>query len=268
MEAGVGGERCGEHRIARDEADDHLGRGIEGRPVVLRGQRGDVPSHHCGVLGEQPGPLVVGEVLGLRREERRHRRLGVDDENLGAGKPDDDIGAYPAVVLAHGAHLLVEVTAGQHPGALEHPAQLHLAPGAAHAGGAQRPGQRSGLGAELVGLGLDAGQERAKRPELLDPVALERPDLALDPAEGILERGEEGRGLEVLGERRLEVDDALAEEISLGDDGGRAGGIHQPRQPHRDGGTGEQGDDCGDPGVHASTVSGPTDRPGPVAGVE
>ena len=58
VQAGVGRQRGGEHGLAGHEADDHLGRGLERRPVVLLGQGCDVGLQCCGVLAHQPLALA------------------------------------------------------------------------------------------------------------------------------------------------------------------------------------------------------------------
>ena len=75
--------------------------------------------------------------------------------------------------------LLVEVAVGEHPGRLDGVAQLHLAPGTAHLGRAQRGREPRRLGADLLarlGERLHGGAERAVvlaagALELLDALA-------------------------------------------------------------------------------------------------
>jgi hypothetical protein len=93
------------------------------------------------VGAQEGGALAGGQVLTLCREEGTHRGLGIDDEVLVAGQPHHDVRAHLALVPAHAAHLLVEVTPGEQPGVLQDPAQLHLAPGASNGRGVERTGQ-------------------------------------------------------------------------------------------------------------------------------
>ena len=252
MQRGLRGECRTEHRVARHEAHDHLGALAERRPVLLGGERGDVPPEAGGVLGEQGRALVVGEVLGLRVEERAHRGLGVDDEHLAAGQADDDVGPHAAVVGTDRGDLLVEVAARQHPRRLEHAAQLHLPPRPAHGRGAQRPGQRRGLPAEVLGLALHARQQRPQRAELLHAVALERAHVVLDAHEGVLERRQERRGLHVLGQRGLEVEHAFAQQVALGHDRCGPGRVQQPAHDDRDPDPDDQTHQGPHPSAHAA----------------
>ena len=52
-------------------------------------------------------------------------------------------------------------------------------------------------------------------------------DLPLDPAEGVAQRSQRGGGLGVVGQRRLEVDDALAQQVALRVDRAGAGRHHR-----------------------------------------
>ena len=74
--------------------------------------------------------LVVG-LVGV--QEGLHRHLGVDGHVLAAGEVDHHVGTHPAAVGVRG-DLLVEVAVLQHPGHLDHPAQLQLPPPAAGLG--------------------------------------------------------------------------------------------------------------------------------------
>ena len=260
MQRGLRRQGRPEHRVARHEADDHLGALAERRPVLLGGQRGHVPAQPGGVVDEQCRALVVGEVLGLGVEERVHRRLGVDDQDLAAGQPHDDVGSDAAVVGTDRGDLLVEVAARQHPGRLQDPPQLHLAPGAADGRRPQRAGQRRGLPTEVLGLALDPGQQGPQRAELLHPVALERADVGLDAHERVLERRQQGGGLHVFGQRGLEVEHPLTQQVALGDDGGRARGVQQAAHRHRDADADDQTHEAPHRCVHGVTIPPGTDN--------
>ena len=73
---------------------------------------------------------VVGALL-VRAEVAGERHLRVDHDRLAAGQLHDHVGAEHAAVVARDRLLLVEVAVGQHPGHLDHPPQLDLAPAAA-----------------------------------------------------------------------------------------------------------------------------------------
>jgi hypothetical protein len=129
-------------------------------------------------------PRVVGDPLGAhallggldRLDVAGERHLRVDDHLPAVGEGHHQVGAHPGAVGGGAGGLLDEVAVLQQPGHLDHPAQLQLAPAAAHVRGAQRGDQCGGLltqqrrgladGADLlpqlaVGGGpvaLDAGQ--------------------------------------------------------------------------------------------------------------
>ena len=102
------------------------------------------------------------------------------------------------------------------PGVLDDAAQLHLAPGAAGGGGAQRAGQGRRLRAQRLAGGADGLDLLAEPRVLLQPVALERAHLVLDALPGAGERGERGDELAVLGGGGLEVGHPLAQQVALG----------------------------------------------------
>ena len=79
-------------------------------------------------------------------EHALQRRLGVDDDVLAAGQADDQVRAQHVVSSPASGALLDEVAVADHPGELDHVAQLHLAPLAAGVRLAQRGDQRAGLG--------------------------------------------------------------------------------------------------------------------------
>jgi hypothetical protein len=104
----------------------------------------------------------------------------------------------------------------------------------------------------VLGLALDAGEQAPNGAELLHPVALERADLVLDTDQGVLERSQQGGGLEVLSERGLQVEHPLSQQIALGDHGGRARGIHQASHDDRHGDADDQPEQAPHPCVHGA----------------
>ena len=95
--------------------------------------------------------------------------------------------AMPPSAPSHG-DLLVEVAPGAHPGQLDHPAQLHLAPAAAGLGPPQGGDQRLGLQPQLGGVGRAIlhllGQRRVR--QVPGPVRLAQ--LVLYPGQGLAQR--------------------------------------------------------------------------------
>lgn len=204
------------------------------------------------MLSQQRLAFAHVQALGLRVEEGGHRCLGVDHQHLVARQTDQHVGANPSPEGADGVHLFVEVAPREHARRLQHPSKLDLAPGAADRGGAQRPRERCGLLPEVLGLTLHPSEQRTQRAELLHPVALERADLRLHPAERVAQRREQGGGLQVLGERGLEVDDPVSQQVTLGEHGSRACGIHQTCHGHRCPDTEDHPDDTPDPCAHGA----------------
>ena len=95
-------------------------------------------------------------------------------------------GRMRAVRGGHG-DLLVEVAPGAHPGQLDHPAQLHLAPAAAGLGPPQRGDQ--GLGLQRAAGRSSAGRSRPARRARRATASLARVRLAqlgLYPGQGLL----------------------------------------------------------------------------------
>ena len=89
------------------------------------------------------------------------------------------------------------------------------------------PARRLGLAAE--GGGRLAAPGRwcvSSAANWLRAVALQGAHLGLDPAERVAQRSQGRCRLRVVGEARLEVDHALAQQVSLG---GQAGGPHRTR---------------------------------------
>ena len=78
----------------------------------------------------------------LGRKIGRERHLGVDHELLLAGELHDEVGPdtalRPGAVLLAAVDLLMEIDMAQHPGRLDHAAQLDFPPLAAGAVGPQR----------------------------------------------------------------------------------------------------------------------------------
>ena len=205
-----------------------------------------------GVLAEQVAPLLARQVVGLGLEERGHRRLGVDHQVLAPRELDHDVGAHLLPVPAHPAHLLVEVTARQQAGVLQHAAQLHLSPCAADRGGVERAREALRLTVERGGRCVHLRDGLLERRELVGAVALERADLGLDPREGVAQRCQSRSGLGVVGERGLEVEDPLAQQVALGRD---AGAAHGPKLADGGGcgpGAEHQADDEGEDEFHAT----------------
>ena len=130
--------------------------------------------------------VVVRRLAGVEVGGERH--LGVDDDDLAAGQADDHVGAQPAVV-GGGGHLLVEVAVRKHPGELDDPLQLDLAPASAHVGRPQRGHERRGALAQLRELLARAPMPRRLAGEL------ERPHLAVDLLERLLQRPDVARQL-------------------------------------------------------------------------
>ena len=86
--AGVGLQRRAQQRLARHEHDDDVGRRLEVRPVGLVAEPDDMVLHLARVIAQLL--LALRVVVALERvEERRQRDLGVDDDVLAAGQPDD-----------------------------------------------------------------------------------------------------------------------------------------------------------------------------------
>ncbi len=100
-------------------------------------------------------------------------------------------------------HLLVEVDVRRHPGQLDHPAQLQLAPAAARLRPSQRGDQGLGLLAELLGAApgeLHLLGELGVRPGPRDVGVAQ---LLLDPGEGLPHRPDQRLDVEPLRELAL-----------------------------------------------------------------
>ena len=136
-ERGVGVEARGEERLGGEEQHHELRRLGQRAPVALGAQQLDVAAQLAGVAG-QMGVAQVGVVGRRGVEEGVERHLGVDHDAAAAGQPHHQVGALGAVGEVD---LLVEVAAVDQPGQLDGPAQVELAPAAAHLRPAQRGGQ-------------------------------------------------------------------------------------------------------------------------------
>ena len=87
--------------------------------------------------------------------------------------------------------LLVEVAAGAHPGQLDHPAQLQLAPAAPGLRPPQRGDQRLGLGPQLLGALPRDGDLLGQRGVRAGPGRVGLAQLLLDPGQGLPQRPDE-----------------------------------------------------------------------------
>src|SRR5262249_46307358 len=148
-ERGILLERCAQKRLARDEQDDELGGLGELRPVALRRQLRDVVANLPRMVAELDDALLVA--LALKRLEiRLAGALRVDDDGLRAGQADDEIGTEPPV-LGGDVVLRLEVAVLEHPGHLDDPAELDLAPTAADVRPvAERADEVAGLASQLL----------------------------------------------------------------------------------------------------------------------
>ena len=131
---------------------------------------------------------LVGRLQGL--EIGLERRLGVDDDVLPVGKPDDHVGPQTAV-FGRCRLLLDEVAVLDHPGHLHDPLELDLAPAAADGGRAEGPD-------EIRRLALQSALGEGQRLELLGERCIGRgadlfdlADPAVDLFEGFLQRLDE-----------------------------------------------------------------------------
>ena len=184
-----------------------------GRPAPRRGRR----AGRCARRRAGPRP-------GL--EECGHRGLGVDDEGLASRQPDHHVGTDPAVVRADARDLLVEVAAGEHARGLEDPPQLHLAPRPADRRGAQRARRaRPSRPRPWVSASTRAKSVRSA-PNCSTRSRSSTATCCSTRARASLS-GASGRRLQVLGQRGLEVDHPLAQQVALGLDRGHQGREHR-----------------------------------------
>ena len=221
------------------------------------------------VAFEGCGAQGVVDVRGLRLEERAHGCLGVDDELAVAGQVDDDVRADGAAFVVVSAPLLVEVAAVEHAGEFEDAAQLGLSPLPAHARGVERAGERRRLAPQQLRAGSHVLERDVDVAVLLHAVTFERCHLVFDTGQGVAQRQQRGGRLGVVAHGGFEVDDAFAQHVTLGTDGGKvvAGaprGDQRGEAPGDDGAErqpeGEQGD--GEKRGHAFTMAWATDNPG------
>ena len=175
--------------LAGQEHHDEVGGGVETRPVGLVGERLNVPAQQPRMVAQVPlALLLVAGLVGI--EYALQRRLGVDDDMLAAGQVDDQVGTQRRLI-AGDRRLLGEVAVPDHPGELDHVAELHLTPLSAGVRLAQRGHERAGLGSEtLAGVGKRL-QLSLEPPARLPPLLIEMEQLGVDPAELLLERGHE-----------------------------------------------------------------------------
>ena len=111
-------ERGAQERLARHEGHDELGRLLELLPIGLVGQQVNVRPDLTGVVCQMGPPRsFLRSVIGI--EERLKRDLGVDNDELRAGKVHHHVGPL-APILRGGGNLLLEVAVLQHPRHLDH----------------------------------------------------------------------------------------------------------------------------------------------------
>ncbi len=227
-----------------------------------------------GVVGGRHLPPASGDAGRLSRplrlrglEERSERCLGVDHDGLATRQPHDGIGPDGRAAVGAARHLRVEVDPREHARVLDHPPQLHLAPGASHVRRAQRPGQRAGLLSQRLLRPLHGQQLRVEPPPLHRALALELADVPLDPRQARGQGRQRERQLGVVLGRGAELGHPVGQQVALGDDGGvpcRGRGSHSPRgHPGTDGGTDEEAQEHRQHCFHASTVAACADN-GPV----
>src|SRR5665213_4473872 len=101
-------------------------------------------------MPHQVGAFEIDVLASDRIEVRITRGLCVDDDALTAREFYDKIWAMQATLVVTGALLGEEVTVLDHPGQFDHPAQLHLAPAAAHFRSTERCDEIPGFGTKLV----------------------------------------------------------------------------------------------------------------------
>ena len=179
---GVTFQRRGQEGLARDEQDHELRRRAKRRPVSLGRQPVHVLPNMPRVRVHPGRAHVVGVGLG-GLQVRGERDLGVDHDVLAAGQAHHHVRAQRAVRRGHG-DLLVEVTAGAHPGQLDHPAQLKLTPAAPGLRPPQRGDQRLRLRPQLFRALPRDGDLLGQRGVRPDPGRVGFPQLLLDPGQG------------------------------------------------------------------------------------
>ena len=177
MSAGILLERRAEEHLARQEHDDELRRCRDVGIVALRAELREVRAHLARVLDEQRLPRrFVGRFERLQVGVERHLR--VDDDVLAAGQPDDHVGtdaSVVAVLLAVQRLLLLEVAVLEHPGELDDPLELKLAPASADAGTLERVDEAPRFGLQVLARrverrdALHAAARRSRRGAARSP---------------------------------------------------------------------------------------------------
>ena len=194
-------QRGAEERLARQEHDDELGRGVELAPVRLARQLRHVLAHLARMFDE---PRGAGLVVSLNRLEIRHeRRLCIHDDLLVAWQLHDQVGPEAPVAGRRGL-LLEEVAVIDHPRELDDALQLQLAPVAAHVRLPQRLH-------EIAGLAVERGEARAERADLLVEPGRRRRAVHLDLAQFGVDL------MQGLDQRLHDLGDRLLALVEIGD---------------------------------------------------
>ena len=176
-------ERRAEEHFSWQEHDHEVGAHRHLLEVALARELRDVRPDLTGVLDEQALPRLL--VWRIQRTEiciERHFRI--DDDVLAAGELDNDIGTDPSVVPSDGL-LLGEVTVLHHPGELDHPLQLQLAPAATNARTLQRIHQPRGLRVEVLSHQIERRDFLDQLRAGFDATALRLLDFAIHLLEGL-----------------------------------------------------------------------------------
>jgi hypothetical protein len=164
-------EGGGQEHVARHEHDHEVDRAGHVGLVVAPRQRRGVRRHGAGVLRQlDRARLVVLATAGP--QVRVQRRLGIDDHAATVGEAHHDVGPARAIRAGVGA-LLDEVGVRDHARLLQHPTQLHLAPGAPHLVVPQRARQPPCLGADLLVGATQAADGLAQHGRLALALLLE-----------------------------------------------------------------------------------------------
>ncbi len=155
-EAGILLQRGAEEDFSGQEHDDEFGRRSELVPVALGAELVDVIANLAGVGGHaRAAGIFVGCLNGV--EIGGERRLGVDDDGLAAGEPNNEIGTQ-AAVCGVDPGLLQEVSVVDHAGHLDDAAKLELSPAATDVGSTKGLDELAGFRLELL-LRADDGLE-------------------------------------------------------------------------------------------------------------
>ncbi len=199
VEIGLDLQGARQHSIARHEAHDEFRAVVESAPVGLGHEGVDVSAKSCGVLLQEVVALSGSDLRALGLQECAERSFGVDDQRLVTGQMHHDVRAHGRVVPGGPADLLIEVASLHHPGVLQHPAQLRLAPHSSYTGGVQRPGQGRGLLPESVGAQSNVLEHGTEGPELLDSVSFQGVDVLGHPVQGVSQGSQLGGDRTVFG---------------------------------------------------------------------